>query len=112
MPGERKFQLFVYGCSDSGTVPIRSWLGGGGVLIKKNWALTAAHVITHNQTRNAKDQIVVAGGSTNLDDDNMQHREFPSYNNVFVHPYFVWDDSKWNGYGSSYFDKAFAHCVL
>ena len=103
----------MYGCcpiSNHDSAPCFG--GGGGVLIKKNWALTAAHVITHNQTRNAKDQIVVAGGSTNLDDDNMQHRDFPSYNNVFVHPYFVWDESKWNGYGTSYFDKAFAFCVL
>ena len=102
MPGERKFQLFVYGCSDYGTGSNPSRAGGGGVLIKKTWSLTAAHVITLDGTSIPFEKIFVAGGSNNLDDDKMQRRQFPSNNNVFIHPKFVWSEAKWNGYGISF----------
>ena len=99
LPGERKFQLFLW-VEDYDGDPTAEY--GGAILIKKNWALTSAHAVTKKGTRKIRRYITLAGGSNNLLDKNMQCLRFLAQAHVFVHPDYDFHSSTWNGYGTIY----------
>jgi len=78
--GERKYQLWIKRDPRSST--LRDGPNGGATLIKKNWALTAAHVV------DLCGMIMVGGGSRYWDakkSTDVQSTLIPCHDYVFVH---------------------------
>ena len=104
-PDSRNYQLLLM--VDILQAP--DYEAGGAVLIKENWALTSAHMVTkrkphdHNLRPHTdynwilRKEIAIRGGSGDAQSAHWQTRTFLAKHNVFPHP--LWAFQRWNGYG-------------